>query len=226
MPPAFFIKGDDGLDYGPVELSELREWVREKRAGLGTRVRRDEPDAIWQPWQYFPELVALLAESQARDTGGVTSVASLGRRLAAFLIDLFLINLLFDLIFYAILKPDFPSIFVPWIETAQAFFSSGQLSDLHPPVLAEFWLELIIVTLFMLYFAGYHAAHGRTPGKSILKIRVVDANGDKPTLVRALIRVLVLCLSAYFILPLVFVFFLPQRRALHDFAAGTYVVDL
>ena len=226
MPPAFFIKGDDGLDYGPVEMPELREWVREKRAGLGTRVRRDEPDSPWQPWQYFPELVALLAESQVRDAGGAVAIASLGRRLAAILVDLFLINILFTLIFYAILKPDFPAIFQPWFAATQAILYSGQISDFHPPAPAEFWLELLIVTLFMLYFAGYHAAHGRTPGKSLLRLRVVDGHGDKPSLARALLRALVLCLSAYFLIPLFLVFLLPQRRAVHDFAAGTYVVDL
>ena len=60
-PPAFIVRGDDGEEYGPVDLAELREWVRENRAGLGTVVRPDRPDASWQPWQNYPELVALLA---------------------------------------------------------------------------------------------------------------------------------------------------------------------
>ena len=61
----FWIRGDDDKEYGPVNLEELREWVRENRAGLGTFVRTDQPDAPWQHWQQYPELVALLAEVQA-----------------------------------------------------------------------------------------------------------------------------------------------------------------
>jgi uncharacterized RDD family membrane protein YckC len=223
MASAFIIKGDDGLEYGPVELAELREWVREKRAGLGTRVRQDEPEAIWQPWQHYPELVALLAESQARDT---VAVAPLSRRLIGFLIDLFLINILFVLIFYGILLPLYPAIFAPWFAASQAMLASGQLASFHPPAPAESLLELLTVTLFLLYFAGYHFAHGRTPGKSIVRLRVVDRHGEKPTVSRALVRALVLCLSGYLFVPLLFIFLHPQRRALHDLAAGTYVVEL
>ena len=60
--PTFFVRGEDGVEYGPVDLAELREWVAENRAGIGTEVKRDEPGSIWEPWQNFPELVALLAE--------------------------------------------------------------------------------------------------------------------------------------------------------------------
>ena len=60
--PMFFVRGEDGVEYGPVDLAELREWVAENRAGIGTEVKRPEPGSVWEPWQNFPELVALLAE--------------------------------------------------------------------------------------------------------------------------------------------------------------------
>ena len=72
---SFFIRGDDGGEYGPVDLDELREWVRENRAGLGTEVRLDEPNAIWHPWQAYPELVALLAEAHATGSAPVPDQA-------------------------------------------------------------------------------------------------------------------------------------------------------
>src|SRR5271156_5698487 len=93
-PPAFIVRGDDGEEYGPVDLAELREWVRENRAGLGTVVRSDRPDASWQPWQNYPELVALLAEAHAGGpppVPGTLVVAPLLRRAGAFALDLVLI---------------------------------------------------------------------------------------------------------------------------------------
>src|SRR5271156_1050378 len=91
--PTFVIRGDDGQEYGPVDLQELREWVQENRAGLGTEVRRDEPNASWHPWQNFPELIALLAEVHV--TSPVPGqpalvIAPLWRRLAAFVLDFIL----------------------------------------------------------------------------------------------------------------------------------------
>src|SRR5258708_23712119 len=93
---SFMVRGDDGLEYGPVDLDELREWVRENRAGLGTDVRLDETGTSWHPWQSYPELVALLAE--ARATAPVPGmpglvIAPMGRRIVAFALDLFLIFL-------------------------------------------------------------------------------------------------------------------------------------
>ena len=110
---SFMIRGDDGLEYGPVELDELREWVRENRAGLGTDARLDEPGAPWHPWQNYPELVALLAEAQATslvpDQSGL-AIAPVGRRIAAFALDLLLIVILYMPIVIPVLlicMPDF-----------------------------------------------------------------------------------------------------------------------
>jgi uncharacterized RDD family membrane protein YckC len=78
----------------------------------------------------------------------------------------------------------------------------------------------------MLYFAGFLAAHGRTPAKSVLRLRVVDAQGRNPTFAMALLRgfVVMICVNLW-CLPMLYAFFNPQRRALHDIVAGTYVVE-
>ena len=93
---SFWIRGEDGQEYGPVDLDELRDWVQENRAGLGTEVRLDEPGAPWNPWQNYPELVALLAEvhvtSPVPGQPGLV-IARLGRRMAAFALDLVLISI-------------------------------------------------------------------------------------------------------------------------------------
>src|SRR5271155_2629992 len=94
---SFMVRGDDGQEYGPVDLEELREWVQENRAGLGTEVRADEPGATWSTWQSCPELIALLAEaSAAAPVAGAPEMvlASVWRRVAAFGLDLILVSIL------------------------------------------------------------------------------------------------------------------------------------
>ena len=84
---------------------------------------------------------------------------------------------------------------------------------------------MISDVVLALYFTGFHAAHGQTPAKALLRLRVVDSSGQKPGLAKALLRALALIFSmSLFFIPLVYAFLNPQRRTLHDFVAGTYVV--
>jgi uncharacterized RDD family membrane protein YckC len=223
---AFFVRGDDGEEYGPVDLGELREWVTENRVGLGTNVRLDAPGGAWNAWQYYPELVALLAEVHA--TGAVIPtalpvLAPLGRRATAGVVDLFLS--------FALAMPlALVSIFtlpVDLLVRMQDYYHN--LTQVQPafPVWFIVMFNLICFGLPYLYYAGFVAAHGRTPAKSIMNLQVVDALGRKPTLGQAFMRAFVFMISVYFFygIPLFYAFFNPQRRALHDLAAGTYVVE-
>jgi len=86
--------------------------------------------------------------------------------------------------------------------------------------------SLIADSMLALYMTGFLAAHGRTPAKSIFRIKVVDQTGQKPSMAKALLRALVLVLSLGLSgIPLLYAFFNPERRAFHDFIAGTYVVE-
>jgi uncharacterized RDD family membrane protein YckC len=76
-----------------------------------------------------------------------------------------------------------------------------------------------------IYFVLFWSAAGQTPGMRLLHLRVRRPDGDKPSIGRALVRVVGLVLA---IVPL-FVGFLPvlfteRRRGLPDFLAGTVVV--
>ncbi len=221
---AFLIRGDDGLEYGPVGLDELREWVRENRAGLGTAVRRDEPGSSWNPWQHYPELVALLAEVQG--SSGVVAgppgmvIAPIWRRVVAWFMDLILLSFLFFPI-KGVLDQ-----FMPTDAILQAAMNTPSLQNMSPELLHQVLaFELITNACLILYLTGFHAAHGKTPAKSILRIRVVDQNGQKPTLLKAFVRALgLICSINLFFIPLMYAFFNPQRRTAHDFIAGTYVV--
>jgi uncharacterized RDD family membrane protein YckC len=234
MPPppppraAFIVKGDDGEDYGPVSLPELRDWVRENRAGLGTTVRLDEPGSLWQPWQYYPELVALLAEAQV--TGAVPGqpglvLAPMGRRMVAFAVDLALVYILITIILITVMIVALPGVMAQlWIASSQGQYTLPQMPPL-PPVYQTLFTFIMYGTV-ALYMAGFHWAHGKTPGKAILRLRVVNESGEKPGPSQAGMRALVLSLSLFFFFfPLIFAFLNPQRRAFHDLIAGTYVVE-
>jgi uncharacterized RDD family membrane protein YckC len=221
---SFLIRGDDGQEYGPVDLGELRDWVRENRAGLGTEVRLDEPGAPWNPWQSHPELVALLAEAHATgpvpDQSGLV-IAPMGRRMVAFALDLILVMIPVLIICYTLALTFMPDWFVQAVVSGyQHPFSTPDL-----PFGVNVAVELISDFVLMLYFIGFHAAHGQTPAKALLRLRVVDQSGQKPGLVKSFLRALILIFSMKILfLPIAYAFFNPQRRALHDFVASTCVV--
>jgi len=77
-----------------------------------------------------------------------------------------------------------------------------------------------------LVYAGYFTGlMGRTPGKMILGLRVVDTHGEAPGFLRALVRaVLGIVGSALLFIGHVPAFFDPAHRALHDRLVGTRVV--
>jgi uncharacterized RDD family membrane protein YckC len=65
---------------------------------------------------------------------------------------------------------------------------------------------------------------GRTVGKLVLGVRVVDANGRRPSLVQAFVRAVLYTLSAAFFIGFAWVAITPRRRAWHDLIARTWVV--
>ncbi len=77
----------------------------------------------------------------------------------------------------------------------------------------------------MTYFTGFHGIAGRTPGKMLLGLRVIQASGDPMTPGIAFLRWVgylisgpVLCLG------FLWIGFDREKRGLHDWLAGTYVV--
>lgn len=219
------IRGDDGQEYGPVDLEELRKWVQENRAGLGTEVRLDEPNTPWHPWQNFPELVALLAEAHVTSpVPGLPGlvIAPLGRRVAAFALDLLLIVILYLPIIVPVLLIGMPDFYVEYAVAA------SRPPFIPPPVTTyqEVVINMIFNLVLTLYVTGFHSVHGQTPAKALLRLRVVDQSGRKPSVTKSFLRALALIFSMnLFFLPLAYAFFNPQRRTLHDFIAGTYVVE-
>lgn len=122
------------------------------------------------------------------------------------------------------------------IVAAIIFFSAAYLeSRLHPAVSAKwlnsFGIAIVIVTTFAIFF-GYFIIFealrdGRTPGKQIMRVRVVRDGGYAvdfgSALIRNLIRILEMALGFYAI-SAVAALASPENKRLGDMAAGTIVV--
>ncbi len=88
--------------------------------------------------------------------------------------------------------------------------------------LAALVMAAIVVAL---YFFIFHWLRGQTPGKRLLRVRVIDVYGERPAAARALVRTAAYLPSvALFSLGFVWIGFDREKRGLHDWMAGTYVV--
>ena len=96
-------------------------------------------------------------------------------------------------------------------------------------------IELLLLMIGAAYQIGFIAWRGQTPGKMLLRVRVVDeATATVPTLTNATIRWLIpgafgLSTSlAIFAWPVIYgwLLFDPRRQGLHDKLARTVVIDV
>jgi uncharacterized RDD family membrane protein YckC len=99
------------------------------------------------------------------------------------------------------------------------------VGELRPAWLVAFLAATGWVLTGTVYFAGFWAVTGQTPGMRLMHLRVVARDGAPPHVARAVVRVVGLVLA---IVP-VFAGFIPvlvddRRRGLPDFLAGTVVV--
>ncbi|MFW5748563.1 MAG: RDD family protein [Chloroflexota bacterium] len=104
-----------------------------------------------------------------------------------------------------VLQVDYDAAFAEW-----SFFALG--------------IILVIQTVYHVYFLSQR--NGQTPGKAMMGIRVIKADGTPLTVTDALIRNGLGYLASSFFLNMGFLwaFFDQKRRAWHDYLARTYVV--
>lgn len=163
-------------------------------------------------------------------------LANNGKRLAAGLIDIaimmipgILVTIIFYIIYFVLLLPIF-------IKT-----DNGDIREGHGISEGETLLVFIFVSIFMyllllvtntLIFWIYHSLiaykqSGKTYGKKIMNLTVIDQYGQTPSLKALTIRTLVtfglniFTNSLHYITILV----LEKRQGLYDMAAKTYVVE-
>ncbi len=135
------------------------------------------------------------------------TLAGLGSRMAAFLLDWFLRGVVF---------------------VALMLLSALAPADVD---LGGWWVALVTVASFLLLF-GYDvlfevAAGGRTPGKRWTGIRVVDRNGGPVRFVTSVIRNLLRLidfLPGFYLVGVISVVVSGRNQRLGDLAAGTLVI--
>jgi uncharacterized RDD family membrane protein YckC len=99
------------------------------------------------------------------------------------------------------------------------------VGELRPAWLVGALLAVGWIVVVGSYLVLFWSVVGQTPGMRAMHVRVVDANGDPPSLGRAIVRFFGLILA---IIPL-FAGFLPvlvddRRRGIHDMLARTVVL--
>jgi uncharacterized RDD family membrane protein YckC len=129
--------------------------------------------------------------------------ASVWNRFIAFMIDGFVLNIVFALI-----------IIVP---TQLGMAPEGLMAA----VMGMYWIAVV------LYYTLMHASpYQATIGKMVLGMKVVGADGGRLSYLRSLARYLVMIIEFMFFLPLFVIFFSSKNRMLHDMAVGSTVTDL
>ncbi len=76
------------------------------------------------------------------------------------------------------------------------------------------------------YYIFFGTRFGATPGKMLLKMKIVDHNYVKPSMGRIMLRETVgkWVSGMIFLISVLFVIFDKQKRSLHDLIASTYVI--
>lgn len=137
------------------------------------------------------------------------------RRAVAYTLDLLLLELIYGL---------FLLIGASAVDLASAQDFGFALWDGSLVAMAGFFMTLW-ASLFLLYFTFFTYWGGQTPGKMLMRVRVVTKDFGDLTLLRAFGRSACYFLSSFFLgLGFLIVAIDRDKRALHDFIAKTYVV--
>lgn len=102
----------------------------------------------------------------------------------------------------------------------------------------DFWLDLLLagdgtligalgltLAIASIYSIIFHISMGRTIGMRALKLRIIDVYGDPPSTHRSLARTAGYLLGLSTLgLGFIWIAFDSEKRGLHDWLAGTYVV--
>lgn len=102
----------------------------------------------------------------------------------------------------------------------------------------DLWIDLVLAmdpglvmamaltwAIGLTYLAVFHIARGQTLGMRVMKMKIIDAYGESPAPRRCLVRVLGYVVSVATLgLGFLWIGFDSEKRGLHDWIAGTYVV--
>jgi len=148
-------------------------------------------------------------------------IASIQKRMVAFVIDDLVIVLLLLAIFYTQLLEIASHLPTPiTTESIDVFRNEMNTFSMHNLI--------FILALKVMYHTFFVWQNGMTLGKYFTKIKVVEIDTmQKPTLMKAFLRALVRIISeAFFYLGFLVSFFLPLKQTLHDKLSKCVVIDV
>jgi uncharacterized RDD family membrane protein YckC len=121
---------------------------------------------------------------------------------------------------------------------------AGALSGVRLPAMKigifdiDLWIDLVLAmdaglvmamvltwAIGLTYLTIFHVVRGQTLGMKVMNMKIIDAYGESPSPRRCLIRVLgYVAAMATLGLGFLWIGFDSEKRGLHDWLAGTYVV--
>ena len=197
----YLVEGEEKK--GPYTYHELTQMDLDIHTELITPLS-DQP-------QYASELPEFIDyfEAQGIYFPTMDNLASLGKRLSAFIIDYFGIYIIVSNI----------AVRTGWV-VLPLDYSFGK-----PVPTSMLIMSASVVTIFLLYKTICEATNLKgTVGKTIFKLIVVDIDGQRLSLPRSLLRNLGVVLSLTIWIPFISVFFSEHRQAWYDSLAKTYVI--
>jgi len=202
---------EDGEQTGPFTLEE----VIEKEPDLHTRILSPNETA-WKDACDLPELYEYFL-SLGVDFPTEDNLASFWIRLLAFVIDMFLLSIVINIIM-AVLTPN--SI----LSSIQKYNSLEAFSKM--PANQLLILQITVNSILIVYNMICEASPMRgSVGKRICRLAVVDADGQGLTILNALVRSFGRVVSLFFWgIGFISIFFTEHKQALHDLVAKTYVI--
>ena len=147
-------------------------------------------------------------------------IASVQKRITAFVIDDLMVALFFLIIFYDQLLV---------IASHTSGMMSAEEITLIQDQLRQFSVDnlLVMLSIKVLYHTVPVWQNGMTLGKYIMKIRVIDLKmGERPSLIQAFLRALLRIGSeVFFYLGFIMAFMMPLKQTFHDKLSNCVVVD-
>jgi uncharacterized RDD family membrane protein YckC len=121
---------------------------------------------------------------------------------------------------------------------------AGKIAGVQPPPARprlfdiDLWIDLVLATdpalvmavvlvaaIALVYLLVFQITTGRTLGMRLLRIKIIDVWGDRPSAARCAVRCLGYLVGlATLFLGFLWVGFDSEKRGLHDWIAGTYVI--
>jgi uncharacterized RDD family membrane protein YckC len=220
MDIQYKIIGGDGEEYGPATLDELKEWILDGRVAGMTRVWRSDL-AAWSAADRYSELRPDLARLHASVTTQHARPCGFWARLAAYILDRFVLCALFIAIWTPIAGPRHWTI--PVIPDDRTPENVQHFRDE-----ASVWMDHaapIFYPILLVYEVLLTGRFGATLGKMAIGARITMVDGAPIGYGRALLRSLAARLSEFcFFFGYFVILTNPEKRALHDWLAGTKVI--